>query len=189
MSAVSSGKGIAAAEAATASGTAFSGGITNPLTKAAVWISERNVGFVVTSIGMAFMLLWAGAFKMTATGAEVIAPLVTHSPLMSWLFKAFGPEVGGAIIGSTEWTAALLYLAGYRWPKAGIVGGMITVGMFFTTSTMLITTPGTTIVVHGIDYMNTLGLFLYKDVIAFGASFYLIGSYGKRAMAAERRSV
>ncbi len=185
MSAVSPGKGIAVAEEATASGTAFSGGAATLLTKAAAWVSERNVGFVVTSIGMIFMLLWAGAFKMTASGAEGIAPLVTHSPLMSWLFRLFGPYVGGDIIGATEWTAALLYVAGYRWPQAGIVGGIITVGMFFTTSTMLITTPGTTIVVHGIHYMNLLGLFLYKDVIAFGASFYLIGSYGKRAMAAR----
>jgi hypothetical protein len=41
-------------------------------------------------------------------------------------------------------------------------------------------------VVHGIHYMNDLGLFLFKDVIAFGASFFLISAYGKRAIAAEK---
>jgi reactive chlorine resistance protein C len=156
------------------------------LTQAAAWISDRNVSFLVTSIGMIVMLLWAGAFKMTAPGAEGIAPLLTHSPLTLLQFKVLGPYVMGDIIGLTEWTAAILYLAGYRWPKAGIVAGFITLVMFFTTSSMLITTPGTTIVVHGIHYMNLLGLFLYKDVIALGASFYLITAYGKRTAAKER---
>jgi uncharacterized membrane protein YkgB len=123
---------------------------------------------------------------MTARGAEVILPLVTHSPLTSWQFKVLGPYVGADIIGGTEWTAALLFIVGYRWPKAGIVGGFITTLMFFTTSSMLITTPGDTVVVHGIHYMNDLGLFLFKDVIAFGASFFLISAYGKRAIAAEK---
>jgi len=136
---------------------------------------------------MIVMLLWAGAFKMTAPGAETITPLVTHSPLISWQFKVFGPYVGADIIGLTEWIAATLFIAGYLRPQAGIVGGFITTLMFFITSSMLITTPGVTIVVHGIHYMNTLGLFLFKDVIAFGASFYLIGSYGKRAIASEKK--
>ena len=158
----------------------------SPLTKVAAWISDRNIPFVVVSIGMIVMLLWAGAFKMTAPGAEGIIPLVMHSPLMSWQFKVFGPYVGADIIGGTEWTAAILYIVGYRWPKAGIVGGIITTFMFFTTSTMLITTPDDTIVVHGVHYMNNLGLFLFKDVISFGASFFLITAYGKRAMASEK---
>ena len=52
-------------------------------------------------------------------------------------------------IGATEWTAAILLIIGYFKPKAGILGGIILVGMFFTTSSMLITTPDDTIVVHG----------------------------------------
>jgi hypothetical protein len=40
--------------------------------------------------------------------------------------------------------------------------------------------------VHGVHYMNNLGLFLFKDVISFGASFFLITAYGKRAMASEK---
>ena len=57
---------------------------------------------------------------------------------------------------------AILLILGYFKPKAGILGGIFLVGMFFTTSSMLITTPDDTIVVHGIHYMNNLGLFLFK---------------------------
>jgi len=161
------------------------------LVRLAAWIDDRNLPFLVTSIGMIVMLLWAGAFKMTAPGAEGIIPLVSNSPLMSWQFRLFGPYVGSDIIGLTEWLAAILIIVGYFRPKAGIVAGLILTGMFFTTSTMLLTTPGTTISVpgiHGMRYMNNLGLFLFKDVISFGASLYLVSYFGRKAILSENNA-
>ena len=157
------------------------------LTKIAAVVAYRNIPFLICSIGMIVMLLWAGKFKMTAPGAEGIVPLVSHSPLISWQFKVFGTYLGSDMIGATEWTAAILLIIGYFKPKAGILGGMILVVMFFTTSTMLITTPDDTIVVHGIHYMNNLGLFLFKDIISFGVAFYLISYYGRKAILAENQ--
>jgi uncharacterized membrane protein YkgB len=163
---------------------------TSPLTKLAAWISDRNIPFLVTSIGMIVMLLWAGSFKMTRPGAEGIIPLVSNSPLTSLQFKLFGPYMLADMIGLTEWLAAVLIIAGYFRPKAGIVAGLITTVMFFTTSTMLLTTPGAIISVPGIHwmrYMNNLGLFLFKDVISLGVSFYLISYFGKKAILAENK--
>ena len=157
------------------------------LTKIAAFVADRNIPFLVCSIGMIVMLLWAGKFKMTAPGAEGILPLVSNSPLTSWQFKLFGPYILGDMIGATEWTAAILLIIGYFKPKAGILGGIILVGMFFTTSTMLITTPDDTVVVRGIHYMNNLGLFLFKDIISFGVAFYLISYYGRKAIMAENQ--
>jgi uncharacterized membrane protein YkgB len=147
----------------------------------AAWIESHNIPFFVTSIGMLVMLLWAGRFKMTALGAEGIAPLVDHSPLISWHFRLFGPYVGSDIIGLTEITAALLFIVGYFKAQAGIVGGLIATLMFFITSNLLITTPGAIISFHGMRYMSLLGLFLFKDVISLGASLYLIAGFRKRA--------
>jgi uncharacterized membrane protein YkgB len=157
------------------------------LTKLAAWITDRNIPFLITSLGMIVMLLWAGSYKWTAPGAEGIAPLVSHSPLISWQFKLFGIYKGSDLIGATEIVAAICFIAGYLRPKIGIIGGFITTGMFFTTSSMIITTPGTIISVNGLHYMGFLGLFLYKDVIALGASFYLISSFGKKAVLIENR--
>src|ERR1700732_477679 len=157
------------------------------LTKIAAFVADRNIPFLVCSIGMIVMLLWAGKFKMTAPGAEGIIPLVTHSPLTSSLFQVLRPYIGSDMIGATEWTAAILLIIGYFKPKAGILGGIILVGMFFTTSTMLITTPDDTVVVHGIHYMNNLGLFLFKDIVSFGVAFYLISYYGRKAIMAENQ--
>src|SRR5260370_7928735 len=129
---------------------------------------------------MIVMLLWAGSYKMTAPGAEGIVSLVSNSPLIWWHFKLFGPYIGSDIIGLTEWVAAILIIAGYMRPKAGIVGGFIATLMFFTTSSMLITTPGAIISVpgiHHIRFMSNLGLFLFKEVLCLGACFYLIPSF------------
>jgi uncharacterized membrane protein YkgB len=161
------------------------------LTKLAAWISDRNVPFLVSSIGMIVMLLWAGSFKMTRPGAEGIIPLVSNSPLIWWHFKLFGPYVGSDLIGLTEWLAAVLIISGYFRPKAGILGGLVGVVIFFTTSTMIMTTPGATISVPGISgmrYMSFLGLFLFKDVIALGVSFYLTSYFGDKAILAENKS-
>src|ERR1700743_2574638 len=124
------------------------------LTKLAAWISDRDIPFLITSIGMIVIILWAGSYKMTAPGAEGIIPLVSNSPLVSWHFKLFGPYIGSDLIGLTEMIAPVLSIAGYLWPKAGIVGGLIASGMFFTTSTMIMTTPGAITVVHGVGYMS-----------------------------------
>jgi uncharacterized membrane protein YkgB len=158
------------------------------LTRLTAWIDDRNIPFLVTSIGMIVMLLWAGAYKMTAPGAEGIVPLVSNSPLVSWQFKLFGTYVGSDLIGLTEWMAAILFMAGYLKPKAGVIGGFIATLMFFTTSTMIITTPDTTSLVHGMRYMSFLGLFLFKDVIALGASLYLISYFGKKAILSENKA-
>jgi uncharacterized membrane protein YkgB len=161
------------------------------LTKLAAWINDHNVPFLVTSLGMIVMLLWAGSYKMTAPGAEGIVPLVSNSPLIWWHFKLFGPYVGSDIIGLTEITAAILIIAGYFRPKAGILGGLVTTLMFFITSTMVITTPGAIIAVPGIRYMrymSLVGLFLFKDVISLGVSLYLISYFGKKAILSENYS-
>jgi hypothetical protein len=42
--------------------------------------------------------------------------------------------------------------------------------------------------VHGIHYMNNLGLFLFKDSISFGVAFYLISYHGRKAIRAENQS-
>jgi uncharacterized membrane protein YkgB len=158
---------------------------TSNLIKLAAWINDRNLPFLITSIGMIVMLLWAGSYKMTRPGAEGIIPLVSNSPLIWWHFKLFGPYIGSDLIGLTEWLSAVLIIAGYFRPKAGVLGGLVGVVIFFTTSTMIMTTPGAIISVpgiHGMRYMSFLGLFLFKDVISLGVSFYLISYFGKKAI-------
>lgn len=155
----------------------------NMIIRFAAWVAAKDLTFIVITTGMVVMLLWAGAFKMTVPAADGIAPLVENNPFISWLFKVFGRYHGSDIIGLTEWIAAILLIIGLFKPQAGVVGGAIGVVMFFTTSTMLITTPDALVKVNGFYYMNNLGLFLFKDIINLGASFYLITKFGQKAAA------
>jgi uncharacterized membrane protein YkgB len=139
----------------------------------ASWLGTHDVPFLVCSVGMIVMLLWAGSYKMTAPGADSIVPLVLNNPLIAWQFNLFGTYHGADLIGATEWTAALLLLSGYLWPRAGILGGVMATMMFLITSSMLLTTPGTITIVHGKPYMSLMGLFLYKDVLSLGVALYL----------------
>lgn len=169
----------------------FETGAEGSLVRLAAWVEERNIAFWISSIGMIVMLLWAGSFKMTRPGAEGIIPLVSNSPLIWWHFKLFGPYIGSDLIGLTEWLYAALIIIGYFKPKAGIAGGLVGVVIFFTTSTMLFTTPGALISVPGIPvmrYMSNLGLFLFKDIISLGVSLYLISYFGRKAISSETRS-
>jgi len=161
----------------------------NLIIKLSLWVTKQNLPFVVISIGMVVMLLWAGAYKMTVPGADGIVPLVSNNPLISWHFKLFGVYHGSDLIGLTEVIAAILIIIGMFKPQAGIIGAIIAVSMFFITSTMVITTPGALINVNGINYMSFLGLFLFKDVINLGASLYLISKFGHKAILAQHNSI
>jgi uncharacterized membrane protein YkgB len=146
------------------------------------WVDDLNMPFMVGSASMIIMLLWAGSYKMTGPGAEGIIPLVSNSPLISWHFKLFGPYLGSDIIGMTEIMAAVLMIIGYFRPKAGIIGVFITLVMFITTGSMVITTPDTITLVKGVGYMSFLGLFLFKDIVSLGLSLFLLSSYRKKAL-------
>ena len=155
------------------------------LLKLSSLVTNADLGFYVTSVGMIIMLFWAGLYKMTAPGASGITPLVTNSPLISWHFKVFGARTGSTLIGVTELTSAILIAIGLFKPQAGVVGSAIGVVIFFVTSMMIISTPGAIVRVNGFAYMNDLGLFLFKDVISLGACFYLISYFGKKIIAKQ----
>lgn len=149
------------------------------------FIESKNIPYKAGIVTLAIMLLWAGAYKMTAPGAEGIIPLVENSPFISWHFKLFGPYIGSDLIGLTEIVAAILILIGIKKPKAGMIGTFITMFMFFITGSMLITTPDTIVNVKGIGYMTFLGLFLFKDLIGFSLSLFILQSFRKKAITDE----
>lgn len=160
----------------------------NLIMRFASWVKIKNLPFIIISAGMIVMLLWAGFYKMTIPGADGIVPLVNNNLLISWHFKLFGVYHGSDLIGLTEVTAAILMIVGMFKPQVGVVGGAIAVIMFFITSTMIITTPGALTDVNGFNYMSFLGLFLFKDIINLGASFFLITKFGQRALLSDHKA-
>jgi reactive chlorine resistance protein C len=150
------------------------------------WVDRYHLGINVCRLAFVVMLLWAGAYKLTAPGADGIVPLVSTSPLISWLFTLFGRYPGSDIIGITEITSAILIVIGWFKPQAGMAGSLIATIIFTVTGTMVITAADSIVVVKGIAYMSFVGLFLFKDIVSLGVSFYLLSYYRQKAISINK---
>ena len=102
----------------------------------------KSIGMHIARYGLVIVLLWIGGMKFTAYEAEGIKPLVTNSPLMSWVYRL--TSVGGfsAFLGVVEIAIGLLIALRPVWPLGSAVGSGLAAGMFLTTLSFLVTTPG-----------------------------------------------
>jgi uncharacterized membrane protein YkgB len=78
-------------------------------------------------------------------------------------------------------------LTGYWKLKAGIAGDIVASVMFLATSSMLITTPGATTLMHGVRHISFIGLFRFKDIMSLGVAFYPICYFGPKAILSENK--
>jgi uncharacterized membrane protein YkgB len=124
--------------------------------------------------------------KFTRVEAEAIRPLVEHSPLMSWALTALGVRPFSNLLGVTEVTIAALIALRPVEPRASALGSALAVGMFATTLSFLLTTPGVwEASLGGFPAISVLpGQFLLKDVVLLGAA---VVSAGEALEAARRR--
>jgi len=86
-----------------------------------------------------------------------------------------------AVLGVVEVGIALLIAARPFWPRASALGSALTVGMFLTTLSFLITTPGVwEPSAGGFPALSALpGQFLIKDLALLGISVWTLGEAWK----------
>jgi len=136
-----------------------------------------TAGLGVLRYGLVALLLLWGSFKFAAFEAEAIRPLVEHSPLVSWMYGAFGVRGTSALFGVVEVGAALA-IALRRWlPRASAYGSLAASGVFLVTLTFLFSTPG------AFAPDSPWGGFLMKDLVLLGAAW----ATAAEALGAERR--
>jgi uncharacterized membrane protein YkgB len=127
--------------------------------------------------GLVLALFWIGGMKFTAYEAEGISDFVSNSPLMSWAYSVFSIQNFSALLGVTEIAIALLIASRPFSARAALIGTGLAVGMFLTTLSFLITTPGVwEASAGGFPALSVVpGQFLAKDFVLFGASLRLFG--------------
>jgi uncharacterized membrane protein YkgB len=96
--------------------------------------------------------------------ADAIQPLVSHSPLLGWMYAVLSVRAASAVIGVVEVGAALALLLAPWWPRLGVLGGLVATGTFLTTLSFLATTPG--LLAPG----NGGTGFILKDLVLLGAA-------------------
>src|SRR5215468_8071827 len=157
-------------------------------------VSEKNslssqveaVGSGLARYGLAVVVGWIGLMKFTAYEAEGISRYVAHSPLMSWVYGLMSVRGFSAVLGVVEVAVALLIAARPFSPRASALGSALAVGMFLTTLSFLVTTPGTwEPSAGGFPALSALpGQFLIKDLALLGISLWALGEAWK---ASEQR--
>ena len=146
------------------------------------------VGRALARYGLVVVVGWIGFMKFTGYEAEGIRPFVANSPLMSWVYGFLSVQGFSALLGVVEVATALLIAARPFAPRASALGSALAVGMFLTTLSFLVTTPGVwEPSLGGFPALSALpGQFLIKDLALLGISLWTLGEAWQ---ASERTAV
>ena len=131
--------------------------------------------------GLVVVVGWIGLMKFTAYEAEGIRGFVANSPLMSWVYGPMSVRGVSALLGVIEVTVALLIAARPFAPRISALGSALAVGMFLTTLSFLVTTPGVwEPSLGGFPALSAMpGQFLIKDLALLGISLWTFGEAWK----------
>ena len=140
-----------------------------------------NIGVCGLRLGSATVLGWIGAMKFTAYEAGAIEGLVASSPLTSWLYQVFSLQGASNLIGTAEIAIAALLLAGFKFPKIGLLGALGALATFLVTSSYLLTAPVTEPSLGGFPALSVVpGQFLLKDIVLLAGAVFLTGDALRR---------
>ena len=107
--------------------------------------------------------------------AQLLVPLISHSPVVFWLEPVFGVRGAGYFLGTTEAIFGLLIFLGYWNSKLGILGALGSIVTFVGTTTIIPFLPDVWAKEAGGFPIMTLPIgFLTKDVLFLIVSFYLL---------------
>jgi uncharacterized membrane protein YkgB len=139
------------------------------------------IGRGLARYGLVVIVAWIGFMKFTEYEAEGIRLYVTNSPLMSWVYGTMSVRGFSAMLGVIEVAVAVLIAARPFSPRACAVGSAVAVGMFLTTLSFLVTTPGVWEPTAGgfPALSGKPGQFLIKDLALFGISVWSLGEAWK----------
>jgi reactive chlorine resistance protein C len=134
------------------------------------------IGMHVTRYGLVLVLLWIGGMKFTAYEAEGIRPLVANSPLMGWVYNFMSVTAFSSLLGVVEIAIGVLIALRPVWPAGSALGSGLAVGMFLTTLSFLVTTPGWEPSLGGFPAVSAMpGQFVLKDIVLLGAALWTAG--------------
>jgi uncharacterized membrane protein YkgB len=145
------------------------------------------VGRVLARYGLVVVIGWIGCMKFTGYEAEGIRPFVAHSPMIGWVYGVMSVRSFSSLLGIIEVAIAVLIAVRPVAPRISALGSALAVGMFVTTLSFLLTTPGVwEPSLGGFPALSAVpGQFLLKDLALLGIAFW---SFGEAWQAAGPRN-
>jgi uncharacterized membrane protein YkgB len=122
------------------------------------------------------IFLWFGCMKFTSYEAHGIAPLIEHSPIMSWLHTLFGVRGASDVVGVLELLSAAALIAGAFVPLFSALGAAMSCATYAITLSFMLSTPGVAAAAAGgfPAISGDIGQFLLKDLVLLAASVCLL---------------
>lgn len=125
-------------------------------------------------VSLAVIYAWFGGMKFTEYEANGLVPLVENSPLLSWFYVLFSVRGFSTFLGFLELSIGLLIALRLASPFFSAAGGLLSAGLFVTTVSFMLSTPGVVVPELGAPAITVApGQFLLKDVGLFAASFWV----------------
>ncbi len=156
--------------------SSFSIGLVRARTALERAVTIEDLGKAILRWGLVLVLAWIGVMKFTAYEAMGIQPLVSHSPLVSWMYDLLSVRSFSTMLGFIEIGTAVLIALRPVSPKASAIGSVLAIGLFATTLSFLFSTPGWEPSLGGFPALSAFpGQFLLKDIVLFGASVWSLG--------------
>ena len=141
---------------------------------------ERLLGYAepISRVGLysslAIIYAWFGAMKFTDYEAKALMLFAENSPLLSWSYALLSVQGVSDFIGFLELGIGLLIVLRLVNPIFSAAGGLLSTGLFVTTVSFMISTPGITVSELGPPAITVVpGQFLLKDVGLLAASVWV----------------
>lgn len=147
----------------------------HPVIEAGPLIERFGVAFIVVALGVIFF--WFGGMKFTAYEAQGIASFVEPSPILSWVYALFSVQTFSNLLGVLEISIGAMILAHFVNPRISALGGFLAAGLFLTTLSFMLSTPGIAeATAGGFPAISVApGQFLLKDIGLLAASIFILG--------------
>lgn len=123
---------------------------------------------------LVFIFLMFGYTKWFDYEAQALIPLISNSPLLSWMYGVFGTQGASYALGAAEWAIGLGLAIGAWSPRIGLIAAAGSFLTYLTTASLLFTTPGGwEASAGGFPAMGGATSFLIKDLVLMAGSLVL----------------
>ena len=138
-------------------------------------IVRSDFDYRLTHATMIFIFLVFGCQKWFDYEAHALIPIISHGPLIFWLYPLLGIRGGAFFLGTVEWIIGAILLAGFWNRKLAVLGSLGSCVTYLVTVTIIPFFPEPWAAPAGGFPAATLPfLFLIKDVVLLAASVYLL---------------
>jgi uncharacterized membrane protein YkgB len=153
-------------------------------------ILKNDLDYHLIRASIVIIFLFFGYSKWFSYEAQGLIPLISHGPLIFWLYPVFGVRGAGRFLGASEWLFCVLLFAGFWNKKLGVLGAIGACFAFISTISIIPFLPDAWAKsAGGFPAMTDMVAFLMKDIGLLALSVYLLRQDLIRVLSSTTSSV